>query len=70
MVRILIVLKTEKTTIESVHYMKIYEKVRPKLGPKYIQTTTKEDRKSFQKANFSEKGGLLKKIAYTGVNDF
>ena len=26
-------------------YMKIYEKVRPKLRPKYVQTTTKEDRK-------------------------
>ena len=47
MVRILIGLKTGKTTTKSVHYMKIYEKVRPKLQPKYVQTTTKEDRKSF-----------------------
>ena len=38
-------MKTEKTTTKSVHYMKIYEKVSPKLRPKYIQTTTKEDRK-------------------------
>ena len=36
-----------KTTTKSVQYMKIYEKVRPKLRPKYVQTTTKEDRKSF-----------------------
>ena len=40
MVRILIGLKTEKTTTKLVHYMKIYEKVRPKLRPKYVQTTT------------------------------
>ena len=28
-------------------YVKIYKKVRPKLRPKYVETTTKEDRKSF-----------------------
>ena len=36
-----------KTTIKSVHYMKIYKKVRPNLQPKYVQTTTKEDTKKF-----------------------
>ena len=37
----------------SAHYMKIYEKVRPKLHSKYVQTSNKEDRKSFLKSNFS-----------------
>ena len=63
MVRILIGLKTKKTTTKSVHYMKIYEKVRPKLRPKYVQTTTKEDR-NFRKLI------SLKRGPYTGVNDF
>ena len=37
---ILVGLNTEKTKNKSVHYMKIYEKVCPKLRPKYIQNMT------------------------------
>ena len=57
--------------IKPVHYIKIYEKVHPKLQSKYVQTTTKKYRKlkilNFQGWDLLNKAKLKKKLQIKSV---